>query len=199
MHVNHELFKIATKSQKIFLHVTDEVTVVDHTSCENLMHFADECHRSGTARVELLGLDVMAPRSEYPSCMRTRASRRRGGGSRRTGDDFVASVVSREPTSEGIVTCSTSAGATSQGDDAMTWLSLSAPAAGAAGPHTDHCDRDAAARARAEMDWIDLKIASGEAHRPQSRQAQARDDMDWLSLRRAIGGPIAAWNHWFAR
>jgi hypothetical protein len=60
------------------------------------------------------------------------------------------------------------------------------------------CDRDAAARARAEMDWIDLKVASGEPHALKSRQAHARDDMDWLSLRRAIGGPIATLNAWFS-
>jgi hypothetical protein len=81
----------------------------------------------------------------------------------------------------------------------MTWLSLSTPAASAGGRVNETCDRDAAERARAEMDWIDLKVASGESHTPQSRQAKARDDMDWLSLRRAIGGPIAALNAWFPR
>src|SRR5262245_7058677 len=197
MHVSHELSKAATKSKKIFLHVTDQVTVVDHTSCESLMHFAEECHRSGNAHVQLLGLDAMTPRSDFPSCMRTRSSRRRGAGRRRTGDEVLSTVVSRETASEGIVTYSANAVTNpAAGEDVMTWLSLSTPAPAAA--HSDTCDRDAAARARAEMDWIDLNVASGEPPAPKSRHAQARDDMDWLSLRRAIGGPLAVLNAWFS-
>jgi MFS superfamily sulfate permease-like transporter len=196
MHVSHELSKATTKSKKIFLHLTDHVTVVDHTSCESLMHFAEECHRSGSAHVQLLGLDAMTPRSEYPSCMRTRSSRRRAPGRRRTGDEMLSTVASHETSSAGIVTCSATAGS-NPAEDAMTWLSLSTPAATAAAP-SDTCDRDAAARARAEMDWIDLKVASGEPHAPKSRHAQARDDMDWLSLRKAISGPITVLNAWFS-
>jgi carbonic anhydrase len=207
MHVSHELSQAATKSKKIYLHVTDQVTVVDHTSCENLMHFAEECHRNGTAHVELLGLDAMAPRSEFPSCMRTRAAHRRGGGRQRTDESARASVASHDfarddhgshdPASAGIVTCSASPRADAEGDNAMTWLSLSTPPA--APSASDVCDRDTAARACAEMDWIDLKVASGEPHGSQTRRAQAASDMDWLSLRQAIGSPLTALNHWFAR
>ncbi len=204
MHVSHELSRAATKSKKIYLHVTDDVTVVDHTSCENLLHFADECHRNGTAHVELLGLDAMAPRSDFPSCMRTRAARARGPSGRQRTDDGVHAPLrthdlgTHEPASEGIVTCSASADLPAS-DDSMTWLSLATPAASAAGGTGDVCDLDVAARARAEMDWIDLEVASGEPHRALGRQAQARTDMDWLSLRRAFGSPMMALNHWFAR
>jgi len=202
MHVTHELSQ-AAKAKKIYLHVTDQVTVVDHTSCESLMHFAEECHRSGTAQVELLGLDAMTPRSDFPSCMRTRSAHRRGASRRHTTDDLLTTVVGRETSSaasEGIVTCSASTGAAAtDGDDAMTWLSLSTPAASAGGCVNESCDRDAAERARAEMDWIDLKVANGDSPVPQSRKAEARRDMDWLSLRSAIGGPLNALNAWFPR
>jgi MFS superfamily sulfate permease-like transporter len=199
MHVSHELSRLSNQAQRIYLHVTEQVTVIDHTSCESLLHFVEECHRSGGPRVQLLGLEAMTPRSDFPSCMRTRASRQNGAARRRTHDEAQASVVAPEA-SEEVVTCSTSAdSATAERDDPMTWLGLSTPMATAADGPSQMCDRDAAERARAEMDWIDLKVASGESHAPKSRAAKARDDLDWLSLQSAVGAPIAALRAWLPR
>ena len=74
LHVNCELAKTPAGVKTIYLHLTEEVTLIDHTSCESLLHFAEECHRSGTAQVELVGMDQMATRSEFPSCMRLRTA-----------------------------------------------------------------------------------------------------------------------------
>lgn len=74
LHVNCELAKTPAGVKTIYLHVTEEVTLIDHTSCESLLHFAEECHRSGTAQVELVGMDQMTTRSEFPSCMRLRTA-----------------------------------------------------------------------------------------------------------------------------
>jgi MFS superfamily sulfate permease-like transporter len=182
MHVSHELSQAAAKSKKIYLHVTDHVTVVDHTSCENVLHFVEECHRSGTARVELLGLDAMTPRSTFPSCMRTRSSQS-SSGSRHFGDRRIGSTNGdrAETKEQDIAEEMASPAAATAGDDPMTWLSLSEPVASTSDSH-EACDRDAAERARAEMDWIDLEVPSDQATAPRSRSAQARADMDWLGL-----------------
>jgi hypothetical protein len=72
LHVNRELAKTPAGGGRVVLHLTDGVTVVDHTSCENLLHFVEASERNGTARVEILGMEQMAAISEFPSCMRLR-------------------------------------------------------------------------------------------------------------------------------
>lgn len=54
----------------MFLHITEDLTMIDHTSCENLFHFAEEHNRNGHARVEIVGLDRMRKRSAVETCMR---------------------------------------------------------------------------------------------------------------------------------
>jgi len=70
LQVNNELKRIPPEAKEIYLHLTKVVSLIDHTSCENLLHFAEECDCSGRARVEILGMDEMWKRSAFPSCMR---------------------------------------------------------------------------------------------------------------------------------
>jgi hypothetical protein len=159
------------------LHVTDHVTLVDHTSCEGLLHFAEECERNGTARVEVLGLDRMMPHSEFPSCMR---SRRRcepavaNGSPRReevavlTEDREVESAADLEReavacATDGAIDASTNRDA----NDCLTWLSLSDPTA-----------------TSVKGDYLG------------SSQTRARLTMDWLSLLSPSGGPVRLRDLW---
>jgi carbonic anhydrase len=144
MHVTSELSKTPATAKRVFLHVTDNVTVVDHTSCESLFHYAEECHRNGTAHVELVGLDQMAPRSEFPTCMRTRHSRRTTTNGRTRRHRSERGVTSKQV----------------DPDDGMTWLSLSEPAVTTAVAENAE---QRVAEARAAMDWLDLERASGGA------------------------------------
>jgi len=77
LHVTRELAKVPASAERVCLHFTEGVTLVDHTACESLHHFKEECHRSGRAQVELEGLDDMRPRSSFPSSMRLRDRKHR--------------------------------------------------------------------------------------------------------------------------
>jgi MFS superfamily sulfate permease-like transporter len=178
LHVKRELGK-TTSFKKIYLHLTDRVTIVDHTSCETLMHFADECHRNGGSRVELLGLDAMTPRSNFPSCMRTRKTRSANG--RPQGSEAHFATPGNERTSAGAELADHELSASAIATDDLTWLSLSDPAATDSKP-SELSDREAAARARAEMDWIDLELASDGFSAPGNRSSAGRATMEWLSL-----------------
>lgn len=70
LHVSRELANIPPEAKTVFLHITEDLTMIDHTSCENLFHFAEEHNRNGNARVEIVGLDRMRKRSEVDTCMR---------------------------------------------------------------------------------------------------------------------------------
>src|SRR5262249_39508914 len=70
LHVKQELAKIPKDAKEVYLHLTRVVTLIDHTSCENLLHFREDLNKQGDTRVEILGIDTMSMRSGYPSCMR---------------------------------------------------------------------------------------------------------------------------------
>jgi MFS superfamily sulfate permease-like transporter len=74
LHVNDELARIPDGIEAVYLHMTEEVTLVDHTSCDNLTHFAEEFAQGGKVRVEILGLDGMHRVSEAATCMRMRTA-----------------------------------------------------------------------------------------------------------------------------
>ena len=70
LHVSNELAKIPADAEEVYLDLT-HVALVDHTSCENLLDFVDQCGRNGKkARYMIVGLDRMEKRSAFPSCMR---------------------------------------------------------------------------------------------------------------------------------
>lgn len=70
LHVSRELANIPPEAKTVFLHITDDLTMIDHTSCENLFHFAEQHNGNGHARVEIVGLDRMRKRSDVETCMR---------------------------------------------------------------------------------------------------------------------------------
>ena len=70
MHLNDELHKVPADAGGVCLHMNEGVTLIDHTSCDALIHFADEFRRNGRGEVDIIGLDRMVARSHYPSSMR---------------------------------------------------------------------------------------------------------------------------------
>jgi len=69
MHVSEELERIPTEAKAITIHLEENVALIDHTSCENLLSAVQEYTRSGLpARV--IGLEAMQPVSEYHSSVR---------------------------------------------------------------------------------------------------------------------------------
>jgi carbonic anhydrase len=73
LHVSQELASVPAEAEAVYLHLSDHVTLIDHTSCENLLHYADEFERSGRGHVEIVGLDRMRMRSHAANCMRVSA------------------------------------------------------------------------------------------------------------------------------
>ncbi|QDV32816.1 SulP family inorganic anion transporter [Tautonia plasticadhaerens] len=73
LQIGRELAKIPSETRTVRLHLTDAVTLVDHTACENLLDFAEEYERSGRGHVSILGLEDLQRQSEFASCMRIRA------------------------------------------------------------------------------------------------------------------------------
>lgn len=183
LQVNGELAKIPAQAKRVFLHITEQVPLVDHTSCERLLHYVDECERNGTARVEVIGLERMFPRSTFPSCMRTR-------GGRVVEDetpDAEYMATAREGDKLPAVGEAPEDAAAARSDGGMAWISLSDPATTSAGEVEQTLDRRSLANA--DMDWLDLTKASGEARPSRNRNVQARRDMDWLDLERSGDGP----------
>lgn len=70
LHVHKELGQIPPEAESVALHITDGVALIDHTSCESLLHFVEEYERNGRGRVEVVGLDRMRAFSDAPSGMR---------------------------------------------------------------------------------------------------------------------------------
>ncbi len=57
--VNEALGAAPGDSSEVVLHLDEDVTLVDHTSCENLLHFAEEYERNGRGHVRFEGMDHM--------------------------------------------------------------------------------------------------------------------------------------------
>ncbi len=70
LQMNRELVGIPFDARIVQLHMTEGVTLIDHTSHDNLTHFAAEFTRSGRGRIDFVGMDRMRKRSEHPSGIR---------------------------------------------------------------------------------------------------------------------------------
>lgn len=70
LHVNRELTMIPEQATTVFFHVTDQVTLIDHTSSANLMSFAQGYERSGKGQVQFTGLEEMLMCSGHETCVR---------------------------------------------------------------------------------------------------------------------------------
>jgi MFS superfamily sulfate permease-like transporter len=67
MKLSSELDKVPSEATAVFVHLNGSVGVIDHTSCENLLHVVQEFSHSNVP-VEIVGLDHMRRLSEYPAC-----------------------------------------------------------------------------------------------------------------------------------
>jgi carbonic anhydrase len=57
MHLDRVLSSIPGDAKDVHFHVGEDVTMIDHTSYDNLMYFADEYESSQRGRFEILGMD----------------------------------------------------------------------------------------------------------------------------------------------
>lgn len=69
MKLGQELDKVPAEATSVYVHLNGQVGVVDHTTCENLMHVVQQFSHSNVP-VEIVGLDRMRPLSHYPACTR---------------------------------------------------------------------------------------------------------------------------------
>ena len=72
MKVSSELDLVPMDATAVYVHLHERVGVIDHTSCENLLHVVNEFSHSNVP-VEIIGLDQMRPLSDYPACTRLAA------------------------------------------------------------------------------------------------------------------------------
>jgi len=70
LHLNDALARIPSGATAVYLHITDLVTLIDHTTTTTLIDFVDEFTRSGRGIVKILGLERLRPRSHADTCMR---------------------------------------------------------------------------------------------------------------------------------
>jgi MFS superfamily sulfate permease-like transporter len=70
LHLNRELELAPPDAKEVVLHITEAVLLVDHTACDKLFYFIDERNRQGRTRVQIVGLENLARRSEYRTSMR---------------------------------------------------------------------------------------------------------------------------------
>jgi MFS superfamily sulfate permease-like transporter len=70
MYLNDALARVPTSASCVYLHVTDLVTFIDHTTTSTLLEFVEEFKRSGRGIVEILGLERLRPQSHDRLCMR---------------------------------------------------------------------------------------------------------------------------------
>jgi MFS superfamily sulfate permease-like transporter len=73
MHLDAALQRIPGGSTSVFLHVTDLVTLIDHTAASALMEFVENFKQSGRGVARIVGLDRLHARSRDEACMRVSA------------------------------------------------------------------------------------------------------------------------------
>lgn len=79
VYVNKELQRIPPTAHNVVLHITDQVTLIDHTTCDNLLRFAGEQNRREDCHVEIVGLEQLASRTTHEASLRyARSTARRG-------------------------------------------------------------------------------------------------------------------------
>jgi MFS superfamily sulfate permease-like transporter len=73
MHLDAALAAIPSGSSSVYLHVTDLVTLIDHTAAGTLLDFAENFKRAGRGIVQIVGMERLRARSHDGSCMRVSA------------------------------------------------------------------------------------------------------------------------------
>jgi carbonic anhydrase len=70
LHLSGELTLIPAEASTVCMHVTDLVTLSDHTTASMLLEFADDFKRAGRGVVTIIGLDKLRARSHSDASMR---------------------------------------------------------------------------------------------------------------------------------
>lgn len=70
LQTSNELSNIPENVKNIYLHLTNGVKLVDHTSCENLLEFVKEGNLEGKYNIEIIGIQNMKMLSLYEGCTR---------------------------------------------------------------------------------------------------------------------------------
>jgi MFS superfamily sulfate permease-like transporter len=70
LYLNDALARIPSGSTAVYLHITDLVTMIDHTTSTVLQEFVEDFKRSGRGIVEILGLERLRAQSQASTCMR---------------------------------------------------------------------------------------------------------------------------------
>ena len=70
LHLNRELTAIPSFVTTVYLHVTDMVTLIDHTTATTLLEFVESFQQSGRGIATIVGLDKLRRRSHAIASMR---------------------------------------------------------------------------------------------------------------------------------
>ena len=73
MHLDAELAAIPSGASAVYLHITDLVTLIDHTTATMLLEFVDNFKRTGRGIATIVGLDRLRARSHAEASMRISA------------------------------------------------------------------------------------------------------------------------------
>ncbi len=68
--VSRELAAIPPQAQHVFLHVTRNVLLIDHTSCENLVQLVSDRNANGSVRFELVDIEHLQKKSHHKTGLR---------------------------------------------------------------------------------------------------------------------------------
>ena len=70
LHLESALERIPAGASTVQLHVTDLVTLIDHTTTATLLDFVEDFKRTGRGIAEIVGLDRLRGHSHAASCLR---------------------------------------------------------------------------------------------------------------------------------
>ena len=76
-HLIREMDRIPREAKAVKLQITDRVTMIDHTTCENLFHYMEQHSADdGRPRLEVNGLDDLRSTSRDKTCIRLASGKR---------------------------------------------------------------------------------------------------------------------------
>jgi len=73
LHLEDELARVPVGVSSVCLHITDLVTLIDHTTAATLLDFVEDFKGTGRGIAKIVGLDRLKGHSHAASCLRTNA------------------------------------------------------------------------------------------------------------------------------
>jgi carbonic anhydrase len=171
LHLHRALAGVPAGVNAVHLHVTELVTMIDHTTTTTLFDFVEDFKRSGRGIVQIFGLERMRPQSHAHSCMR------------------VSPPISARERAEALqalarLNLTTDEGESQAAFNSLTNMSLSSDSAVASADHpiTTQVARTSGWLATKARDLVQA-VPAALAH-PDNEAANAQRDLRWLSLSR---------------